>query len=139
MQLFYRQLSDSEIDAYIDELIILLLARCLGMVEYGYTRNGGWVVVTRYKVRNDGISGADERPGRIPVGADLSGATWHSYLEYNQRWNQLTNQERSQISASLPFQRVTGTEPGIGPGGWILDKTYSRNGVSIDRGVYQAQ
>lgn len=138
MQLFYGRPSDGEIDAYIKELVILLLARCLGMVEYGFIRNGGWVVVTRYVVRSDGFSGADERSGRIPPNVTISGATWHSYLEYNLRWDQLTETERARIQVTLPFQRKPGHEPGIGLGGWVLDKTYSRAGVGLERGVYRA-
>ena len=138
MQLFYSRPSDGEIEAYIKELVILLLSRCLGMVEYGFNRNGGWVVVTRYVVRTDGFSGADERSGHIPPNENIAGATWHSYLEYNLRWDQLTENERARISLTLPFQRVPGHEPSIGLGGWVLDKTYSRAGVSFERGVYRA-
>ena len=138
MQLFYGRPSDSDIVAYIEELVVLLLERCLGMVEYGFTIGSSWVVVARYNARVDGFTGADERPGRIPPNTNISSASWHSYLEYNSRWDQLTEAVKARIRARLPFQRVPGYEPGIGQGGWILDKTYSRGGVSLERGLYGA-
>ncbi len=139
MQFFYGKPSDIDIEKYIEELIILLINRCLKMVEYGFARGNDWVVVTRYVARFDGISITDERSGRIPAGADISGASWLSYLEYNDYylWT-LSEAQRQQISSKLPFQRTSGAEPGTSSGGWIMDRTYSKNGVSLSRGVYRA-
>lgn len=138
MQAFYGEPSDGDIDKYLEELIILLVNRCLNMVEYGFRRGNTWVVVTRYTVRADGVSIADDRSGRIPAGANVSGASWYSFLEYGEKWQQLSENQRQQIRKLLPFQRTTGTEPGIDAGGWTYDKTYSKNGVSLERGVYRA-
>ena len=140
MQLFYGEPSDEDIEKYIEELAILLVHRCLKMVEYGLGRGSNWVVVARYTVRFEGFSIVDDRSGRIPADADVTGAWWHSYLEYNDHyWWELSENQRQQIRRLLPFQRTSGTEPGIDPGGWIIDKTYSKNSVSLSRGVYRAQ
>jgi len=139
MQFFYGKPSDADIDKYIEELIILLINRCLKMVEYGFIRGNNWVVVARYIARFDGFSITDERSGRIPADANISGASWHSYLEYNEYyWWTLSEVQRQQISSALPFQRTSGTEPGISSGGWTMDRTYSKNSVSLSRGVYRA-
>ena len=140
MQLFYGKPSDGDIDEFIEELVILMLYRCLKMVEYGFMRGDNWVVVTRYTARFDGYSLTDERSGRVPAGVNTNGASWHSYLELNDRWwREISDEERRKIKELLPFERTAGTEPGIGLGSWTLDKTYSRNGVSLERGVFGSQ
>ncbi len=136
MQLFYGKPSDGNIEAYIEELVILLVNKALKMVEYGFKKGDSWVVVVRYTVRSDGTSVADDRSGRVPAGANVSGASWHSFLEYSGVWSSLGESERQRIRDSLPFQRTYGNEPNFGPGGWSFDKTYSRNGTSLERGVY---
>ena len=138
MQLFYGRPSDENIKAYIDELVLLLVNKCLKMVEYGFKRGDGWVVVVRYTVRSDGISVADDRSGRVPAGANISGASWQSFLDYSNTWSNLSQSERQKIRNSLPFQRTDGNEPNFGPGGWSFDKTYSRNGTALNRSVYSA-
>lgn len=140
MQLFYGEPSDEDIEMYIEELVILLVNRCLKMVEYGFRRGSNWAVVARYTVRFDGFSIVDDRSGRVPADAYVTGASWHSYLEYNDYyWRELSENQRQQIKRLLPFQRTSGTEPGTGLGGWTIDRTYSKNSVSLSRGVYRAQ
>lgn len=136
MQLFYGKPSDGNIEAYIEELAILLVNKALKMVEYGFKKSDSWVVVVRYTVRSDGTSLADDRSGRVPAGANVSGASWHSFLEYSGIWFSLDESERQRIRDSLPFQRTYGNEPNFGLGGWSFDKTYSKNGTSLERGVY---
>lgn len=136
MQLFYGKPSDGNIEAYIEELVILLVNKALKMVEYGFKKGDSWVVVVRYTVRSDGTSVADDRSGRVPAGANVSGASWHSFLEYSGIWFSLGESERQRIHNTLPFQRTHGNEPSFGPGGWSFNRTYSRNGTSLERGVY---
>ena len=138
MQLFYGKPSDENIESYIEELVILLVNKCLKMVEYGFKRGDSWVVVVRYTVRSDGTSVADDRSGRVPAGANISSALWHSFLEYNGTWFSLSENERQRIRNSLSFQRTDGNEPNFGSGGWSFDKTYSRNGTALNRSVYSA-
>ena len=139
IQAFYDHPSNQRINDYIDELVILLLNGCLKMVEYGFVKGSSWVLVARYSARFETIGATDERPGRIPGNANVAGATWASFLEYNSRWSQISRSERDDIQAILPFQRVGGSEPSLGVGGSDLQRTYSRNGVALDRGVYRTQ
>ena len=110
MQLFYGKPSDDNIEAYIEELVILLVNKCLKMVEYGFKRGDSWVVVARYTVQSDGTSVTDDRSGRVPAGANTSSALWHSFLEYNGTWFSLSENERQRIRNSLPFQRTDGND-----------------------------
>ena len=110
MQLFYGKPSDDNIEAYIEELVILLVNKCLNMVEYGFKRGDSWVVVARYTVQSDGTSVTDDRSGRVPADANTSSALWHSFLEYNGTWFSLSENERQRIRNSLPFQRTDGND-----------------------------
>lgn len=139
MQLFYGRPSNEDIEAYIEELAILLVNRCLKMVEYGFRRGDSWVLVARYTVNASGLFLEDDRPGRIPANANTAGASWYSFLEYNDYWWRLSESQRQQITISLPFTRTTGTEPRSGILGWTGNRTYSKNGVSLERGVYRSQ
>ncbi len=138
MQLFYGQPSDAWIDAYVTEVVVLLVNHALGYIEYGFKRGINWVVATKYTARSVQTGVADDKSGRIPPDANVSGASWTSFLTYSDRWGQLTQAERDKISSQLPFQRTAGTEPSTANGSWALDKSYSRNGIALDRGIYRS-
>jgi len=133
MQRLHGEPSDARIDAYVEELITLLTGGYLGSVTYGFKRAGDWVVALRYQVNSDGTTSAvDDRPGRVPLG-DTGDATFGSFLIHSLKWLLLTGEERRQIERVLPFSRTHGDEPG---GGWNHGaKTYSRDGVSLNRGA----
>lgn len=137
MQRFYGYPPDDHIDAYIEELVILVVNRCLKLVEYGFKRGDQWAGIASRYVVGSAAGGVDERSGRIPAGGDIRGAAWHSYLEYNDRWWQLTAEGRNRITASLPITRTPGEEPRVSEA-WVLDRGYARNGVSLQRGVFSS-
>ena len=136
MQLFYGQPSDEDITDYAIELGVLLVNRCVKMVEYGFKKANNWVVVVRYDVRSDGLGLSDDRSGRIPAAADVTGASWSSFLQHSETWSSLDQSEKDRIEDSIPVERTTGVEPGFGSGGWSTGKSYSRNGTALERGVY---
>jgi len=79
-----------------------------------------------------GTSATDDDPGKIRPGRDISGANFHSFLTYSAAWSQLSQEEKRQFEATLPFSRTTGTEPGVS-GYFSSDKTYSAGGHALDR------
>jgi Bacterial HORMA domain family 1 len=134
MQLFYGRPGDAEIADYIEELTELLVGGFLASVDYGFRRYNGWVVALSYSVRSDGTLTADDRAGRVPVGADITGASWYSYLRYSAQWGSLTQSERERIKNSIPVGRGGADEPQIGSGNiWVEDKVYTSSGTSFTR------
>ena len=133
MQRLHGEPSDARIDRYVEELITLLAGGYLGSVTYGFKYAGVWVVALRYVVNLDGTASAsDDRPGRAPLG-DTRGATFGSFLTHSWKWPLLTAEQRRQVERTLPFRRSHGDEPG---GAWNHgDRTYSRDGVSLNRGA----
>ncbi|HMO81166.1 MAG TPA: hypothetical protein PKA76_15375 [Pirellulaceae bacterium] len=133
MRLFYGQPSDDQISNFVEELTELLAGGYLESVDYGFRRNDGWTVALHYKVLSDGTLDTDDRAGRVPIGADVSGASWYSFLRHSAKWSLLTQAERERIENSIPVKRGHSTEPIVGAGIWSQDKIYSSNGTSFTR------
>jgi HORMA domain-containing protein len=120
-----------EIEEYEAEFVELVVAGYLSRVEYGFKKNDERVVSVRYTVRAG--SGEPERAGRVVGTADVSGASFFSFLSYSGEFLNLSDVERSNFKKALPFERSFGTEPGNGSGYWVSDRTYGAGGVSAAR------
>ena len=134
MQRFYNSPDDQSIDGYEDEVIEFLKAGYLGTVTYGFRRDGQWVEPTiRYTAQDlYGASADDDDPGRVYPGADISGASFYSYLTYSDSWYDLTSTEQEAFKESLPFKRTGAPEPSIN-GYLVDDRTYSAGGRALNR------
>lgn len=134
MQRFYGEPSDTDISAYEREAAELVKAGYLGTVTYGYRRNGSWIEPTlRYTAKDLSVASAsDDDPGRVRANADITGASFHSFLTYSNTWDKLSQGDKDIFKASLPFIRTGGTEPGIS--GYLShDRTYSSGGKALER------
>jgi Bacterial HORMA domain family 1 len=82
MQRFYGSQSDAHIASYEVEVIALIKVSYLGVVTYGYKKDGKWIEPTlRYTARElTGATANDDDPVRIQPGPDMSGAVFHSPL-----------------------------------------------------------
>lgn len=123
----------STIDLYEAEMVMLLQARYLQEVTYGFKRGANWIEPTlRYTALELAASSADDDPGRIRAGADISGAAFHSYLIRGPAWNELSATARDAFDAGLPFRRTGAAEPGLS--GYLQsDRNYSAGGRSLQR------
>lgn len=133
MQRFYGKPFDSDIDSYESEIVEMLKAGYLGTVTYGFKRNGDWIEpALRYTARELAGDAANDDPGRVRPGADVSGASFYSFMTYSSAWDRLTSDERSKFKGGLPFQRGSADEPGVS--GYLeQDRTYSAGGRALDR------
>ena len=139
MQRFYGHPSDADIDAYEAEVIALLKAGYLGRVWYGFKRDGSWVEPTiQYTARDlQEDAGTDDDPGRIRPGADISGASFHSFLTYSAAWDDLASCEKDAFKKNLPHYRSSGTEPSVN-GYLSQDRIYSSGGRALDRATVRS-
>lgn len=136
MNFYYGLPTETEIEHYYSELVELLALGYVESVEYGFKRNGRRIVSVFYEVRADG-SLADDRAGGVHARADITGASWFSFLTYNSKWSQLSEGERARIEATLPIRRTTGQAPQDGNGYWVTDRTYSADGVGVQRRAFR--
>ena len=139
MQRLYGSPSDTKIEAFEAELILLLRDGFLGTVTYGFRRDEQFVEPTlRYTARELAGAGAnDDDPGRIRPGADVRRALFHSYLTYSRAWDLLSKAEQDAFELLLPFRRTGAAEPGIS-GYLSSDRTYSAGGRALDRASVRA-
>lgn len=134
MQRFYGAPSDADIEAYQAEITSFIKEGYLGTVTYGFRKDGKWIAPTlRYTARDlAGGTADDDDPGRVPPGADTTGATFYSYLTYSPAWDELPAAEKESFKEGLPFQRTGAPEPAIS-GYLYSDRTYSSGGRALER------
>jgi hypothetical protein len=138
MQRFYGKPDDSDIAKYEREITLLIKAGYLDQVTYGFKREGRWIEPTIcYKSRDLGDTQRDDDPGRIKPGADISAASFASYLSYSPAWHGAAIAVREAFARTLPLQRVSGEEPGI-TGYLSNDLTYSSGGRQLLRSCVRA-
>lgn len=133
MQRFYRQPYDNEISDYEKEAVALLCGDYLDWVTYGFSKNGQWIIALKYAARYGGVLIADDSPGRVPLGVDISGCQFTSVLAYTHKWQQLNYIQKQRIyrDAEVSF---AGREPGSDyRGDWQSDRAYSAGGRGVLR------
>lgn len=134
IQRFYGQPSDDEITKYEEEMTQLLRNGYLREATYGFRRNNSFVEPTvRYTARQlTGEQANDDDPGRVRPNANITGATFYSYVTYSATWDRLTIAQREGFKAGLPIKRSGAPEPSVS--GYLQsDLTYSAGGRAIDR------
>lgn len=134
IQRLYGEPGDIAIADYEAEVIELLKGGYLGIVTYGFRRDGNWIEPTiRYMTRDlAGTSANDDNPGRIRPGALIGGASFYSYLTYSAAWDSLSETDRDAVRKRLPFRRGGAPEPGVN--GYLSnDRTYSSGGWALER------
>jgi hypothetical protein len=134
IQRLYGQPDDYDIANYEIEIIELLKEGYLGIVTYGFRRDGKWIEPTlRYTARHlSGLTANDDDPGRIRPAANISGATFYSYLTYSGMWDLLSAVDKDSFKKRLPYYRGSAPEPAIN--GYLHgDLTYSAGGRALDR------
>ena len=134
IQRLYGQPDASRIAAYEIEIIELLKEGCLGIVTYGFRRDGKWIEPTLLYTARDlvGFAANDDDPGRIRPGANVRGASFGSFLSYSAAWNKLSSTDRDAIKKRLPFRRGDAAEPAVN--GYLSeDLTYFAGGRALCR------
>lgn len=133
-QRFYGAPGDEMIDRYEGELAGLLKHDAIDNVVYGFQRNSLWTPASiRYRAIPGGTLMADDDPGKIRPGIDVSGARFTSFLSYSSAWSNLTQAERDSIENALPIQRSDGSPPALESGAWTDDLSYSAGGRGLGR------
>lgn len=128
--------TESEVDAYYQELVQYLVYGYLDWVEYGFRKNNQRVVSLKYIVQPNGLL-SDSHAGGVYARADISGASWFSYLWHNSRYSSLSSQALGAFRAKLPFTRTAGDPPGDGLGYWTADRIYSTDGMGTQRYLFR--
>lgn len=129
--------SDKEIDEYQAEISMLLDAEYLGKVTYGFKRGDSWVVAFKYHAVGNQVGRVDGDPGGIWPTENIDGAYFTSFLTYSAAWSVLSKEQRDAFKATLPFQRVSGNEPGIENGRWVGGRNYVSGTLGVQRSMIE--
>ena len=134
MQRLYGAPSDGAIRDYETEIVALLNEGYLATVTYGYRRDGNWIEPTlRYTAQDlAGAAANDDDPGRVRPGANITGASFYSYLTHSAAWDRLNADERDRFETGMPIRRNGAPEPGAS-GYFSDDKVYSAAGRALNR------
>jgi len=134
--ILYGRPSAASLDDYRVELEELLLGGYVEQYQFGFKKEGQIVWSLRYTVGPDGaLTGG---AGGVPVGVDVSDATWFNILTHSASWYLLGDSVREAIESSLPFRRPTGSLPSDTHGYWENDKSYAAGGVGLQRAVFRS-
>lgn len=138
MRRFYGKPSEHRISQYDTELIELLTAGFLERVSYGFRRGGDWIEPSlHYTAIELAGSGSGDDPGQVPVGADVRGASFYTYLVFSGAWFDLSPAERGAFEKTLPFVRGQAQEPGV-DGYLQQDLAYSAGGRGLQRATVRS-
>lgn len=134
MQRFYGAPSDIDIAKYEGELIALLKEGYLRTVTYGFWRDSKWIEPALQYTAKDLAGGStnDDDPGRVRPGADITNASFYSYLTYSAAWDKMNEAQRTAFKRLLPFFRGGAPEPSVS--GYLeQDRSYSAGGRALSR------
>ena len=132
-QCFYGHLTDAEIEAYQEELTVLLHGEYVQSYEFGFkTRNGRRVVSWYYTVGPAGDLEGGLSGGLFPS-ADITNAVMFNFLSYSSKWTALSTREKEEIRAKYSVRRTDGTPPQDGSGYWDSSRHYASGGMAITR------
>ena len=136
LQLYYDRPTDSEIEDYLVELTERLAKRYLGSFEAGFKKDGKRVVSLFYEVRSDGTV-TDNQAGNVYARADITGASWFTYVTHSSTYMNLTATEQDTFDKTLPIDRTPGAAPTDGAGYWTTDHGYAGGGVGAARRTFR--
>lgn len=132
IQRYYDEPSSQRIADFEEEITQLLKNGYLGTVTFGFKRDGKWIEPTISYSASDLTNSVDDVPGAIKANADVSNATFYSYLTYSEKYRLLTQKEKDDFEKSIPIKRGVAEEPNIS-GYYESDKTYSSGDRSLSR------
>lgn len=135
--IFYGRPTESRLEDYRTELEELLTGGYVDQYQFGFKRNGRVVWSLRYVVGPDGLLTGTGIAGGVPVGEDITGATFFNFLTFSDSWSWLSSAEREAVEEKLPFIRTDGTLPSDEGGYWVSDRVYADGGVALERTVFR--
>jgi len=132
-QRFYGEPSDSQIEAYQEELTVLLHGGYVTSYEFGFkTKDDKRVVSWYYTV---GVAGDLEggRSGGLYPSANVASAVIFNFLSYSTKWSLLGDAEKTKVKANYSVRRTDGHPPQDGSGYWDSSRQYASGGVVVAR------
>ncbi|MEN6497905.1 MAG: hypothetical protein ABFD16_26705 [Thermoguttaceae bacterium] len=131
----YGQISESYAQQLVHDLRLLLDEEVVDKIQLLWTRRGTTQVAGAYsyQVIAAGIGLADDRSGNIRYDATLQVSEFSVRVYYNNRWNDLSEEDRRAINSRCTLTWGPGGTLDFSCGSWTSEKTYSRDGFGLGR------
>lgn len=137
-QQLYGKPSDPQRNDYGTELALMLRDNYVSTYEFGFKLDEQRLVSWHYTITVNGLTGgADDRPGKIWPGVDVSKARFFNFMSYSSSWWALSPETRLRIESEMPFQRQSGNPPSDGLGYWESDLGYSASSTVMARRTFK--
>lgn len=135
----YGRPSLATIGDFAEEAALLLRDGYLRTVDYGFQDpdTNSWKLRLRYTATTGGYL-LNDRPGKLPTRAAVTGHPFLSYLTYSAAFHALTAAQQDMIRDALPVRREGADEPVTGFGTSQSGHGYGRNGAGVTRDVFTA-
>jgi hypothetical protein len=139
LNVLYGRPGLDSIDTFAEEAALLLRDGYLGTVDYGFrdTATNTWKLRLRYTATTGGYV-VNDTPGKLPVGAVVTGYPFYSFLTYSLKFQILPKARQDAFLDGLPVQRAGADEPITGLGTSQVGQGYGRNGSGVTRNVFTA-
>ena len=136
---YYGRPPLNDIDAYAEEVAVLLRDGYLKTVDFGFRdgSTGNWRLRLRYTASSGGHL-VDNRPGSLPARAEVDTLPFYSYLIYTEPFLNLSADGQRSARSGLAVERVGADEPSLSLGHTTAGHGYARNGVGVARDVFSA-
>lgn len=89
-----------------------------------------------YLVIFNGIGLADDRSGGIRFHPELSKASFKVRITYNDRWRKMIENDKELIREDLKLTWETASQLTYNGGQWSSERTYSQDGLGLNRSRY---
>lgn len=136
--LLYPDPGESMLEQYRAELEELIAGNYVARYQFGYQRRNRAVWSLRYVVGPDGDLVSSGPAGGVPVGIDVTGASFFNFLTFSDSWAALGFADKKKIEGNLPFVRASGSLPDDSLGTWRRDRVYAAGGVLLDRALFRS-
>ena len=133
---YYGKPTESQINDYYTEIVEHMFHGYLKNVEYGFKKDGLRVVSLKYEINSFGTL-SDSSSGSVYARADITGATFFSFLTTSTVFDSLTYAQQQEFKAKLSIKRGGGEAPKDGAGYWTDDKTYFYDGLGAQRKTFR--
>lgn len=102
-QQLYYQPSSTDINNYGTELALLMRDGYVCEYEFGFQIGDRRLLSWHYTVRNSELNATNDRPGGLPAGVTLAGASFFNQLTYSSKWSLLPETEKSASNPGCLF------------------------------------
>lgn len=119
----------------VEDIRTLLDEEVLDVVSFVWTQKGNNQVLDTFQysvVTGESVS-TNDRSGGVAYYSELAEADFRVRLTYNQRWKNMDQSERQQISEKLITDWDSAKQLNYGNGSWTTEKTYSKDGYGVVR------